>query len=394
MTGRSAGQAAATSSLTCGERLRKQLLQGDDAATSSENAKRAGPQRGWCPAAAYPTACWREALRRQGRPHDAAERRSLRRRQGPHGRRWQRLPSAQHAASAQQAGRSPPPDEDFEDSNDACGTLRPLPQTLQKLDLSGTEMMPPPAPLPPKLRRLFTGIGFNNPLDEVPEALETLYLSTDFDQPLGRLPASLREMSMTQTSSSCAAFNQPLHDLPDAMQVLDPLDFDNFKQTLGVLPPRLVKLTLGSNFNRPLGALLQGLQELCFYDGNDPSNLNKLLGVLPASLRKLYLGSAFNQRLGQLPSSLEYLECIACNPPPLGPLPGSLQRLRIWESSFNRDLGDLPKSLIELRLHPPIMDEELRAADVMYDSATAASPGPGHRVFAWDMSAAADSGAV
>ncbi|EGG19837.1 hypothetical protein DFA_06939 [Cavenderia fasciculata] len=155
----------------------------------------------------------------------------------------------------------------------------------------------------------------------------TLILDGEFNSPLrGLLPPTLLELKLGGN------FNQPIYegDIPFGVETLS-FDKDyNQPLSVGVLPSSLQSLVFGYDYDQPLS-----------------------VGILPTSLQSLVFGNRYNQPLsvGVLPSSLQSLEFgYDYNQPlPVRVLPSSLQSLKFGDR-YNQEIsvGVLPTSLQSL----------------------------------------------
>jgi hypothetical protein len=188
------------------------------------------------------------------------------------------------------------------------------------------------------------------------------------------LPSSLEILSLP------CSFNSPLTNLPVSLKSLK--IGKDFNQTL-IIPPRLKFLQLGEKFNQPI-KLVSSLRSIIFGSHfNQPiENLNgvRYLSLpknythkvdLPISLssmsfmtghispdftqipnmKRLYLGKTFNHTWKLLPQKLQKLDIYDFTfNLPLGCLPNCLQLLKLNSVYFNYPMGMLPDSLQILKL--------------------------------------------
>eukprot|EP00611_Tribonema_gayanum_P029452 TRINITY_DN7886_c0_g1_i1.p1 TRINITY_DN7886_c0_g1~~TRINITY_DN7886_c0_g1_i1.p1 ORF type:complete len:479 (+),score=90.05 TRINITY_DN7886_c0_g1_i1:238-1674(+) len=204
----------------------------------------------------------------------------------------------------------------------AAGFVFPLPRGLRELQLEWWDPDWAIAPLPHGLVRLTiaywaTRDGLMTPtLAPLPHALEALTVSTDGDAAdsvhpiLGQLPQCLTMLDL----HSMITFDSALGLLPPSLTSLRL--GSGFTQALGELPESLTELRLARNryvidedenslFDQPLGRLPPAMQVL---DLDSNLNFNHPLGCLPVTLRELRLGEAFDHPLQKLPPALEVLE--------------------------------------------------------------------------------------
>ena len=251
----------------------------------------------------------------------------------------------------------------------------------------------PPGLLPPRLRVLCFNDDFNCPLQlgSLPSTLTFLQLPFRYTQPLtpGVLSAQLlhltfggwyryplEEGTLPASLESLHLYNwlQPLQagTLPRGLKALRLGKFDG-ELLPHVLPSSLLYLSLGTNYNRPLG-----------HDVLPPSlvvlrlsyQFDQMLwpGVLPASLRSLTVGGRFRQPLqpGSLPKGLRFLRferydgkhghVLYLHPLLPGALPSGLLGLDLSDR-YGEPLskGIIPSSVQCVRLSSKYRDENIEA---------------------------------
>lgn len=148
-------------------------------------------------------------------------------------------------------------------------------------------------------------------------------------------------------------FNHPLGELPLGLkrvtlgnQFNQPLDLLPLGQT-HQLPLGLTHLTLGHNFNQTLDSLPPSLTHLSLN-----VRFNQRLDHLPPRLCQLtfHYHSCFNHRLDRLPSSLTHLKLGCHFQQPLEALPVSLRHLEVNGEKYDQPLEHLPASLESFRM--------------------------------------------
>lgn len=280
-----------------------------------------------------------------------------------------------------------------------------LPRSLHTVRLCGYFNQAIGGLLPPFLRVLGLGDGFDQPIDDIPGTITHLHLGNAFDRPLDnlspalvwlrfgtkfnqsidKLPPNLRHLRLG------SSFNKPVDHLPSTLtwlkfglnfnQSVDQLPIDLtylefgwcFDQKVDRLPPNLTRLKLGFNFNHPVDNLPNNLKHLqirsvtstaCRFRqslNNLPPSLvslqvfsqfNSSVDQLPVTLKKLVLFGAFNQPVDHLPPTLTHLSLKGNFNKPIDQLPSTLTHLAVNGSAFGNDCDSLPSSIEVLVLHP------------------------------------------
>jgi FNIP Repeat len=126
-------------------------------------------------------------------------------------------------------------------------------------------------------------------------------------------------------------FNQPVNNLPPTLTHLT--TGDEFNQPVDNLPPTLTHLTTGDNFNQPVDNLPHSLTHLttgCFF--------NQPVDNLPPTLTHLTTGSYFNQPVDNLPPTLTHLTTGDYFNQPVDKLPPTLihERINFWNFALQQ----------------------------------------------------------
>lgn len=97
--------------------------------------------------------------------------------------------------------------------------------------------------LPKHIIRIYLGIKFNQPVDNLPDHIKVLSFDEDFNQPLNNLPKGLKRLHLAH----CKKFNQSLDNLPTDLHILKlPV---NYNGSLDKLPNRLQILHIGYDYH-------------------------------------------------------------------------------------------------------------------------------------------------
>lgn len=170
--------------------------------------------------------------------------------------------------------------------------------------------------LPLSLTHLEFGKMFNQSIDNLPLGLIFLTLGEYFNQPVDKLPLSLTHLSLGEY------FNQPVHNLPLSLTHL--LLGEYFNQPVDKLPLFLTSLTVGNHFNQSIDKLppsckyFQRKGVIPIFDDTF------FLKNLPPTLIQLTTGDEFNLPLTELPSTLTHLTTGRDFNQPINSLPPSL----------------------------------------------------------------------
>ena len=228
---------------------------------------------------------------------------------------------------------------DIRGLSDAVQNISNLPTTLVHLRLDGR---------------------WDGLLDSLPESLKQLDIDDDyFNTPLEHLPPSLTGLMM----QGCNRFSHPFHCLPPLiikLRIPDgyniPLHLnsygllthltlgDDFNQPLGNLPSSLTHLSFGESFNQPVDELPDNITHLTF--GLD---FNRNVGALPGAVIHLVFGYDFNQPVDSIPLTTTHLTFGYSFNQTVQHLPQKLTHLS-FGYSFNQDISTLPSSITHLKL--------------------------------------------
>jgi hypothetical protein len=127
--------------------------------------------------------------------------------------------------------------------------------------------------LPSKIKEIIFGYYFNQTIDNLPSGLKKLKFKGDFNQNVDNLPPEIQQLTFG------TSFNQLVNNLPYNIQYIA---FGyKFNQSLcDNLPPKIQQITFGDEFNQPLCYNLPKLKKLTI-----SKNYNKPLNNLPASVK-------------------------------------------------------------------------------------------------------------
>eukprot|EP01112_Ceratiomyxa_fruticulosa_P014657 TRINITY_DN4213_c0_g3_i1.p1 TRINITY_DN4213_c0_g3~~TRINITY_DN4213_c0_g3_i1.p1 ORF type:complete len:474 (-),score=66.57 TRINITY_DN4213_c0_g3_i1:86-1507(-) len=214
-------------------------------------------------------------------------------------------------------------------------SLDNLPNTITHLYLGDfMNFNPPIENLPHSIIYIQFGAHFNRPVDGIlPPNVRELIFGMGFNQPTHNLPRKLTHLTFK------LYFNQPLLNLP---QTLNYLKLSNYFNQELILPPNLTQLFFGQNFNFPID-LSDKIVELTF-----GKNYNQLIKSLPPHLKQLRFGSNFDQFIEHFPSTLVELH-FGLNFQQEIDFPSNITHLSISyysSTTFNK----LPKKLTHLNI--------------------------------------------
>jgi hypothetical protein len=154
--------------------------------------------------------------------------------------------------------------------------------------------------LPKNLKKLHINGLFNKNVDNLPESLEELDLvGTNFDKPIVYLPKSLKKLSIGYN------FNHELNtkNLPENLEYLK--IYGSFDMDLSDLPKSTNTLCIHSKMKVNLSNISPYVETLII----DDSTISESLVVcdLPETIKQLILNSHYIEIIN-LPNKLEYLE--------------------------------------------------------------------------------------
>jgi len=216
----------------------------------------------------------------------------------------------------------------------------------ETIDLN--KMFNKPLPiLPPTIKKIKAGRGFNQLIDHLPDSVESIELGYCFNQPISKYPANLKKIMFY------GQFNQQLVNLPSSIEEII-LSYQ-FNHPLDNLPYGLKKLDLGRKFNQEVEHLPDSLTEIVFSDFFDNN-----IDFLPQSIKKIELGINFNKELENLPSSLETL-IVGAYIKTLNNLPDHIKEINIEKRGTRinllyKPILKLPDNLVKLTLNSCYID--------------------------------------
>ncbi|KAG5183858.1 hypothetical protein JKP88DRAFT_315896 [Tribonema minus] len=175
---------------------------------------------------------------------------------------------------------------------------------------------------------------------------------------LAPLPHALEVLTVSTGGDAADSVHPILGQLPQCLTVLDLRSMNTFNSALGLLPPSLTSLRLGSGFTQALGELPESLTELRLarnpyvIDEDEYSLFDQPLGRLPPAMQVLDLDSNlnFNHTLGCLPVTLRELRLGEAFDHPLQKLPPALEVLELGDAFRQEVQPELPSTLRMFRM--------------------------------------------
>ncbi len=250
-----------------------------------------------------------------------------------------------------------------------------FPPVLEHLTI-GNGFRQPLTGLPGNLKTLVVGNGFNQKIDALPPCLEGLALGDRFNNPIDRLPTTLMHLYLGFGFSR--RITTELVNLVNLTHLI-------MKRCVGIrtdkLPPSLIELALGKDFNDELRDLPPGLLHLTL--GNQ---FNRSVDHLPHGLLELTLTNSFDQPVDNLPATLTHLVIGDRFDQPVDNLPDTLTFLMIGDQ-FDQAVDNLPPNLACLTLgnsfdHPvdklPPLLRQLTVGELFDQPLTNLPPGLTH----------------
>jgi len=217
----------------------------------------------------------------------------------------------------------------------------------------------------PKIRRIYFGLSYNQPLCKIPDNVRIIVFLKDFNQSLvGILPKNLIKITLSSN------FNQPIHDtfqngirridfgskfnqpikthIPDTVRKLSfGHDFD--QDIDGLLPKEIRVLRLGVNFNRNIDLTsLQNIRIIIFsYKYRQP-----IKNKFPSSIKQIYFSQYFNQPINDMfPNGIRIVFFgNHFNQTIQGHIPDTIRTLN-FGMNFHQPLDEIPFGVTHLTLH-------------------------------------------
>lgn len=225
-----------------------------------------------------------------------------------------------------------------------------LPDSLEELNCSFSNLLTIPSRLPPNLRRLYCEGNYLTYLPELPQTLEYLHCSENNSLELpDKLPESLNDLECCWILME----NGP-PKFPERLKLLSCRSNEIVRFDKDALPRGLEYLDIGGNELTELPDLPDGLLDL----HADTNAITKLPLVLPRKLQNLSVGYNGITSLPSLPPCLLELDCDTCENLEELPeeLPEKLQKLNIEATKIKR-IPRLPETIRVLKCRSDKLEE-------------------------------------